>query len=695
MRVRSLLFLIALTSLSAWAVPAPAATATLSVDMPTVATAPALKPDLSDPVWQKAVKVQLGFDRLIHGAAAEATTAYLLTDGKSMFVAFDATQTRTPIVMNQRTNNVGVDTDDEVKVSLWPGGRNGINYQFIATPAAVKYQYSTENSNYEPSWDAVAATKSNGYIVVMRIPLSVMRGAQPTWLLNITRYEPTTGALYAWSGGENFQGTTDVNYAEPLLNMPKVAAVRPKPRVGLYTLADQRSPALGGFTSRAGADLAIPVTSGTSIVAALHPDFSNVENDQQTISPTAFRRFYSETRPFFTQGANYYNVYECDACPNENSLYSPSIPTPRDGYALEGHEGVLNFGAFDAVGVGRNDAAESLVFKNTPGNLFISSQRVSVNMPGLKDDTLQFGAKWDDLKHRFIYANYGTETGSLVTDPSQAKFEEIGGGYYTANTFTGGGLRKIGAQYNPYDGFVGNQAIAGWSVFSNHNWYPRGGFVKQINGYISFDRYKDTTGLGKALEDQGTGIDIVTRKLWEYGTNIGSDYFLIVDPTTKIATVTPITQQSTFLIYHSGTATPTKIALSTGIFGDGRLNAWNRTTTFSIARRFFVTLQAYDTQQFLRTGVNTQWLERFSVAYAQGPDASIAFGVRRIIGAGPLLGGSQDLSCVAGCSNISFAYHKKFGFNELYVAYGDPSQLNTRAQFLVKLIRYVGAEKGT
>jgi hypothetical protein len=516
-----------------------------------------------------------------------------------------------------------------------------------------------------------------------------MRGAQPTWLMNITRYEVTTGSLYAWSGGENFQGTTDVNYAAPLINMPKVSAARPKSRVGVYGLANMQSSPLGGFTSRVGADVAIPITNGTSLVAAIHPDFSNVENDQQTISPTAFRRFFSETRPFFTQGSNFYNVYECDSCPNENSLYTPSIPTPRDGYAIEGHEGRLSFGGFDAVGFGRNDAAQSMVFRTKPGNLFISGQRVSVNMPGLKDDTLQFGTKWDDLKHRFIYANYGTERGTLINDPTQAKFMEIGGGYYTANTFTGGGIRRIGSQYNPYDGFVGNQAIAGWSIFSNHNWYPRGGFVKQINGYISFDRYKDTTGLGKALEDQGTGIDIVTRKLWEFSTNVGSDYFLIN------GAMTPITQQSSSIIYHSGTATPTKLELSTGMFGDGRLNAWNRSTTFSIDKRFFVTLQAYDTQQFLPTGVNTQWLERFSVAIAQGPDASIAFGVRRIIGKGPLLGTFQDLSCLTGCSNISFAYHRKFGINEFYMAYGDPSRLNTRAQFLVKLIRYLGAAKGT
>ena len=46
-------------------------------------------------------------------------------------------------------------------------------------------------------------------------------------------------------------------------------------------IADAQSSAIGGFASRSGADIAIPITTGTSLVAAIHPDFSNVENDQQ------------------------------------------------------------------------------------------------------------------------------------------------------------------------------------------------------------------------------------------------------------------------------------------------------------------------------------------------------------------------------------------------------------------------------
>ncbi|HZZ66324.1 MAG TPA: hypothetical protein VFE17_12535 [Candidatus Baltobacteraceae bacterium] len=657
--------------------------------IPTVNTPPALTGDLSSPVWKQATVVKLGYDRQTHAAAAEPTTAYLLTDGKALYVAFDSVQTRTAIVANQRTNNVGVDTDDEVKVALWPGGRSGFNYQFISTPIGTRYQVSSENANYEPAWQAVAKTTKGEWFVTMRIPLNIVRGAkQDDWMLQLSRWEPTTNSLYLWSGGPLVSGTSDSNYARPLLGMPATVALRPKPRLALYTLGAIAAPSIGGNTSRMGADIAIPVTEGTSFIGAIHPDFSNVEQDQQTISPTAFRRFYSETRPFFTQGAGFYNYYECDACPNEASLYTPAIPTPRDGYALEGHEGRFSFGGFDAIGADRADTAQSIVYRTKPRNWFTSVQRVTVDMPGLHDDTLQFATKWDDLQHKFIYANYGTESGTLVNDGSQSKFAEFGGGWYGAHSFTGGGIRRIGAQYNPYDGFFTNTAIAGYGISSNHNWTPSGGFAKSITGYVFLDRYKDTLGRGKALEDTQVGIDIVTRRLWEFTTNSGSSYFLVN------GIVSPITQNYSAITYHSGTATPTTFGYATGIFGNGRLDSWTRTTTFALGRRTSVTLQANDTRQYLVGHVNTQWLERASIAVQQGPDASFAIGLRRIIGTGPDLNGA-DTSCLAGCTNISFAYHKLFGPFEIYTAYGDPSTLYTRPQFLFKIIRYIGADKGT
>jgi hypothetical protein len=667
--------------------PARAEAVATEIAIPRVAKAPALDGTLADPAWQQGAKVQLGYDGHTHSEAAEPTTAYLLTDGTSLFIGFDATQTRTPIVTTQRTNGVGQDADDEVVIALWPNGSAGFTYDFISTPLGTRYQGSSENSSYEPRWDAVGKVMTGRYTVTMRVPLAAMHGAsRDRWMIQLGRYEPTTGSLYLWSGGPNVNGTTDMNYARPLRGMASIAAARPEARFGFYGLGAVAAPSAGGSTTRGGLDASIPITPTTSFVATIHPDFSNVENDQQSISPTAFRRYYSETRPFFTQGANAYNYMECDACPNEYSLYTPAIPTPRDGYAIEGKEGPLTFGGFDAVGDGRIDTAQAVTFKTPSRNTFVSAQRVSVDMPGFRDDAMQYAIKVDDLKHLFAYANYGSESGSNVSDPAQAHFGEIGGGYYGPNSFTGGGFRKVGAQYAPFDGFFSFSDIAGFGIFSNHTWTTHGGKFKTITASASADRYHGAQGLD--VSDNALGLDMVTRKLIEFSTTSSSSYALIS------GVMTPLTQNQTSVTFASGTSTPTTFAYSTGRYGDGRLDGLTRQTTIALGHRVFLSLTANDNRQYFRDRpANIQWFERVSLAYQTGPESSFAFGVRRIVGDPPTPNGGGN--CIGTCTNLSFAYHRLYGSQELYVAYGDPSQLATRAQFIVKLIRYVGAEKGT
>lgn len=661
--------------------------APVAVTVPIVTAGPP-QTGLIGPQWKAAIAVPLTYDEKRHTSAAEPTTAYIMSDGKSLYVAFSAEQTRAPLRATQRTNNVGLDSDDEVAVTLWPSGTHGFVYTFISTAAGTRYQNSSENPNYEPDWSASGHIDGTHFTVTMRIPLSVMRASGSAgWLVQFSRFEPATNASYVANGGSTMNGTGDYQFALPLLGMPKLAAVRPQPRFAAYALAAAAAPSAGGSTSRAGLDFAIPITSGTSIVGTIHPDFSNVENDQQSISPTAFARYYQETRPFFAQGAGAYNYMECDQCQNINTLYTPSIPTPRSGYAIEGKEGRYTFGGFEADGVGRNDTAQSVVFSTMPRTLFYSLQRVSVDMPGFKDDSESFSTKWSDQKHEFVFANFSQETGTNVTDPRDAKMAMVGGGYYTANTFTGGNVMRMGSQFSPYDGFVTLNDQAGYGVFHAQNWNPTGGTFKRINIAGLIDRYHSAMG-GINNADQSLLLDATTRSLWEIQAQSGAAYELVN------GAVTPLTQNSYSLTYRSGTSTPSSFGFASGAYGPGRLNAWYRSTSILLGRAATLTLEADNTQQFLSAGgVNTQWLERVSLAFQSSRDSSLAIGLRRFSGTAPTPNGGGQ--CQDICSNVSFAFHKRLGKRELYIAYGDPSQLFTTPQFIIKLIDYIGADKGT
>ena len=105
----------------------------------------------------------------------QQTTVYMMTDGAFLYVAVDAKQ-RIPVRATEHTNGVGLDTDDEVQVDLWPNGTSGFRYKFTSTPIGTHYQYSTENNSFELEWWTAGKIVDGGYVINMKIPLSVMHG---------------------------------------------------------------------------------------------------------------------------------------------------------------------------------------------------------------------------------------------------------------------------------------------------------------------------------------------------------------------------------------------------------------------------------------------------------------------------------------------------------------------------------------
>ncbi len=45
--------------------------------------------------------------------------------------------------------------------------------------------------------------------------------------------------------------------------------------------------------------------------------------------------------------------------------------------------------------------------------------------------------------------------------------------------------------------------------------------------------------------------------------------------------------------------------------------------------------------------------------------------------------------------NLSAVFYQRLAHAELYLVYGDANALSTAPQFIIKFIRYLGAEKGT
>jgi hypothetical protein len=662
------------------------ATQTFTLHASSIATAPRVDGTIGDESWKAFSRAALGWEFNLNRPAHERTDVYLGVDHGYVFVAFDAEQ-HEPITATQSTNGVGEGSDDEVQVYLWPGGANGFVYTFSATPRGTHYQYSSENSNFAPTWDSVGTVRPGGYTVTMRIPLSVLRGdGRGDWLVQFARQVHDSHETYEWSHASGQQGPAQTVYAGRLDGVGGLAkAARTKPRAGVYTLASAASESAGGSTSRMGADIAIPITATSSLVATIHPDFSNVESDQQSIAPTAFRRYVNEVRPFFTQGSNAFGT-PCYGCPGITELYTPSIPTPRRGYALEGAQGQVTFDAYDAVGNARIDTGQAFVYA-TPNRVWnVDYDRISADLKNAVHDLTQVTAiSYNDHKRFLGYFDYGWDRGSNVLDPSQAQRYDAGFAYNTKNDFDAFTIRKVGRYYSPYDGFVSLTDLAGYSAQINKTFvFDPHKPIQSVSVNLFRDSYMGTTG-GLDLSDINASISFTTRSKFLFATSTGSSYARNPGDILR-----PYSQNGGLIQYLPNTATQSTLSFNTGAFGAGRLDAWQRVVSFTLAHKTSVSLEADDTVYREPGTTATQWLERASASYTIGPDTAFVVGARKIFGKAPLYGNQNTNG-----TNLSVAFSKRRPHDEFYLVYGDASATSTVPALILKYIYYFGAQKGT
>jgi hypothetical protein len=408
-------------------------------------------------------------------------------------------------------------------------------------------------------------------------------------------------------------------------------------------------------------------------------------------------------RPFFTQANQFYNNFNCDACSGYRTiLYTPNIPTPAQGYAVEGKQGNFGFAAFDSIGDDRTDIASALDYTSPDTKWNSSYMRVAANVPGTTDVAQELGTSWYDLKRLSFYVNVGNETGSDVANPSQAQFIDAGGGWQNQHFGVFGSVRNVGPEFNPYDGFVAHAGIAGYGLYMARIWdfSPNDKLASAgIGGFV--DRYQGPQ-YGQAQSDNSLQLDILTKSAWDFQLLTGSDYWRFGQ------TLSPISQNAGFSItYHSGlqtnnpgqfpahgtSATPTQLQYFTGAYGNGRLDTWFRTSTIRVGDRGALSIAIDNTAQWMRYGAdNIQWFDSVSYTFQISRDSSIAFGVRKIIGYPPQPNGGGN--CAGTCSNVSIAYHLRLKRYEFYVAYGNPNTLTTVPQAIFKVIFYAGGEKG-
>ena len=159
----------------------------------------------------------------------------------------------------------------------------------------------------------------------------------------------------------------------------------------------------------------------------------------------------------------------------------------------------------------------------------------------------------------------------------------------------------------------------------------------------------------------------------------------------------PYNSSGVALGYAVNTSHPSQIMYMTGSYYHGRLSSWSRSATIPVTKKASFVIEGDDTiyaSSVASEPSAKQWLERASINYQMNHALSFDFGARKIVGFSQPFAFAPTPSFV-NATNLSAAIHYFRGNNELYIVYGDPNQLNTVPARFIKLIRYMGAGKGT
>lgn len=302
---------------------------------------------LDEPAWAEATTIPIAHEWFpSDDVAALVETEVLVTyDARNLYVAFRARDPKPQLIRARYHDRDAGFEDDSVGFMIDPYNDDRLAYQFRINPLGV--QMDAINSDVEASedfawdaiWDAAARFTPDGYIVEVAVPLQQLRipsrSGPQTWGFLAMRDYPRDVRHRMRSV------KTDQNRDCLVCQFADLHGFE----VGSGGKNIEVTPTLTGTSDDpfdAGVSARWAVTPGTSLQATINPDFSQVEADAAQLDVnTRFALFFPEKRPFFVEGADFFET-------RLPLVFTRTIADPAGGAKVTGKNGPNLYGALYA-----------------------------------------------------------------------------------------------------------------------------------------------------------------------------------------------------------------------------------------------------------------------------------------------------------------------------------------------------------
>lgn len=316
---------------------------------------------LDDPAWADAGEFDLAYE-ISPGdntAAPAATKARIGFTQDALYVSFRAQDPRPGEIRAHLRDRDAAYRDDFIGIMVDTFDDQRRAYEFFVNPLGVQMDLikdqasGDEDDSWDGLWTSAGRITDAGYEVELRIPFSTLRFRDSEharrWALSFFRSYPRSirhqianqkvsrDSNCFLCTFEKFEGMAGVQPGRNLDVVPSITVARAESRDNAS--APWRD---DGVQIEPGVDVSWAPSPNLTLNGTINPDFSQVETDQAQLNLNdSFALFFPEKRPFFLEGADYFNT-------PFNVLYTRQVTDPSWGLRITGRSGDGAYGGFVA-----------------------------------------------------------------------------------------------------------------------------------------------------------------------------------------------------------------------------------------------------------------------------------------------------------------------------------------------------------
>ena len=432
---------------------------------------------LEEKAWQQVTPIETFLVAELKTTVPDKTQVYIVHDDVALYVGFRCFQDKSTMIANQTRRDGSFKFEDHVAIYLDTYHDKQRTYGFAVNPLGTQLDEKQGDLGWDGEWAAAASMADTAWTVEMKIPYQILdlpRTEKQTWGLNIVRRHQSLDRTSTWA--DTGVNVSDANRFGTLTNIQlDLKNIGKKIELGGYlsakyentsnsdTLADKLTPAIG-------LDGSYRLTTSTSIIGTLNPDFSHIESEVQGIVLSDLEQRLTDRRPFFQEDGRIFRT-------PISLFYSRRIGEIDYGTKLIGKTGRATYGLMEVRE--KDDDSHNLLARGLwdAGNsssigVFFASKEISgsYNRSASVDTRIRLPKDFN-----FI-ANYA---GNWEPD------EEYGRAYITEINRRGNPIfslayRDISDGFNPINGLVRLTNIRQPSFWGVYRWHLEKGILQTI-----------------------------------------------------------------------------------------------------------------------------------------------------------------------------------------------------------------------